>query len=413
MSEHTNAPDIPAQTPPAGSPELEISLQVSPADKPKRKRKPRTRANGTGTAVLRGKRWQARVVVGWKVSPDGTHKVPDWRTKDGFDSKKAALNHCAELLKQIQRPNKAPILHHYWLLYEEQQLPKLSSSKRTAYRIAYDRLSLLQTRRVDTLTVSDLRDAARDLTYYPARDVKVLLNHLFELAGADGWVSKDLPSYIELPKLQETEREPFTQEEQKALWKSYEAGDAWAAVPLIMIYTGMMPGELMKLTVEMLDLEHGRIHGVGLKTAVRRASDVYLPESIIPVLQAVTEGKTGKIWRVNKDRFYVLYYEALERAGVRKLSPYSCRHTTATALAIDKNVAPQTVKKIMRWSTTKMLDRYAHPDDEDAMTAVNSLTRLTGQEEDPQPSPENSPEHAPESTQPAPENSPENTQPAP
>ena len=341
-----------------------------------KKRRPRTRANGTGTAVLRGKTWQARAVVGWKISKDGTHKVPDYRTKDGFATKKAALNYCTTLLSQIERPKKAPSLQYYWLLYEKQNLPQLSSSKRTAYKIAWGRMQAIQTTRVDVLTVGDLRSLVENLTYYPARDVKVLLNHLFELAGADGWVKKDLPSYIELPKLEETEREPFTMDEQKKLWKSYESGNEFAAVPLIMIYTGMMPGELMKLTVEMLDLDHSRIRGVGLKTETRKNSDVFLPDAIIPVLQFVSEGKTGKIWRVNKDRFYVLYYEALEAAGTRKLSPYSCRHTTATALAIDRNIAPQTVRKIMRWASTKMLDRYAHPDDDAALTAVNSLVHI-------------------------------------
>lgn len=340
-----------------------------------KRRRSRTRANGTGTAVLRGKTWQARVVVGWKVSADGSHKVPEWRTKDGFKTKTAALNYCPTLLAQFERPKKSPQLVHYWNIYKEKKLPALSDSKQTAYRIAWDRLKLLHLVRVDQITVGDLISMTENLNYYPARDIKVLLNHLYELAGADGWVKRDLPSYIQLPKLNETERTPFSTDEQKKLWKSYEDGNEFAAVPLVMIYTGMMPGEMMKLTVEMLDLKNNRIKGVGMKTETRKASDVYLPDSIIPVLQTVSDGKTGKIWRYNKDRFYVLYYEALEKAGVRKLAPYSCRHTTATALAIDQNIAPQTVKKIMRWSSTKMLDRYAHPDDEDAITAVNFLVR--------------------------------------
>ena len=73
--------------------------------------------------------------------------------------------------------------------------------------------------------------------------------------------------------------------------------------------------------------------------------------------------------------FYALYYDALTRAGCRRLTPYSCRHTTATALAVTENIAPQTVRKIMRWSTTKMLDRYAHPSDTDAAAAVESLKK--------------------------------------
>ena len=84
-------------------------------------------------------------------------------------------------------------------------------------------------------------------------------------------------------------------------------------------------------------------------------------------------GKTGKVFPFGDTKFYNMYYGALEKAGVRKLSPYSCRHTTATALAIDKNIAPQTIKKVMRWSSTKMLDRYAHPEISDAVEAVEVI----------------------------------------
>ena len=84
---------------------------------------------------------------------------------------------------------------------------------------------------------------------------------------------------------------------------------------------------------------------------------------------------SGFIWKRNEDAWYADYYSALEAAGCRRLTPYSCRHTTATALAVTKNIAPHTVKKIMRWSTTAMLDRYAHPDHKDALKAVNRLKK--------------------------------------
>ena len=70
---------------------------------------------------------------------------------------------------------------------------------------------------------------------------------------------------------------------------------------------------------------------------------------------------------------YANYHAVLKAAGCRDLPPYSCRHTTATALAITDGIAPQTVRKVMRWSTAKMLDRYAHPDQSDALKAVNTL----------------------------------------
>jgi integrase len=73
--------------------------------------------------------------------------------------------------------------------------------------------------------------------------------------------------------------------------------------------------------------------------------------------------------------WYDNYHAVLKDAGCRDLPPYSCRHTTATALAVDKRIAPQTVTKIMRWSSSKMLDRYAHPDQKDALAAVNKIKK--------------------------------------
>lgn len=335
------------------------------------------RPNGSGYAYRRGKTWTAVYTPEWRTDEDGKrHRVRV--TKGGFKLKSDALEYCA-ILKNGGVKKKAPSLQHYWDLYLNNEYTKLSQSKQMAYRIAWNKCAAIRFKPVDAITVSDIRMAVSQKapTYYPARDMKVLLGHLFDLAGADRWVDKDLPDFIILPDLNEKERQPFTEEEQAALWRVYDAGNRTAALPLIMIYTGMMPGEMQALKLDMIDLDHQRIVGGGMKTKVRRASPVFLPDAIIPILaeemQASTS-KVGYVWPHNERSFYDRYYAALEAAGCRRLEPYSCRHTTATALAITENIAPQTIKKIMRWSSTKMLDTYAHPTDKDAMAAINRIT---------------------------------------
>lgn len=342
-------------------------------------RKTKARGNGQGTAYKRGSTWTACVVVGWKLTGDPVHRVPIYRTKGGFKRRTDALNYCPQLLAQQQKASAAPTVLHYWTAYESGEMARLSESKQTAYRVAWQKLQPISVRRIDSLTVSDLRElvAAKAPTYYPARDMKVLLGHLFDLAGADGWVNRDLPDYILLPPLNEKERQPFTEAEQAALWKAWESGCKDAAIPLIMIYTGMMTGEMRRLTVDMIDLESRQILGVGLKTKVRRNSAVYLPSSIVPVIQDVIAGRSGLVYDCSENDFYARYYAALQAAGCRRLTPYSCRHTTATALAITESIAPQTIKKLMRWSSTRMLDRYAHPDDATASAAIDTLQRKT------------------------------------
>ena len=338
-------------------------------------RKGRTRPNGSGTAFKRGSTWTARVVVGWK--PSDRTALPIWRTKGGFKTKREALEFCA-VLKGNKPKKQAPALAEYWGTYSAGELAQLSRTRRDAYKGAWNKLTAIHYRPVDQLTVAELRETVSAVasTYYTCRDCRQVLTRLFALAAADGWCSKDLPSFIVLPKLEEKERRVFTAEEQRALWHLYEEGDLRAAVPLLMICTGMMPGEMQALRVEHIDLAAHKIIGVGMKTEVRKKSPVFLPNDVLPIVEDLIARAQpgGSIFPRDEKKWYRLYYEVLEAAGCRKLEPYCCRHTTATRLAITESIAPQTVQRIMRWSTSRMLDRYAHPDETAVRSAVDRMT---------------------------------------
>ena len=341
--------------------------------------KPKSRGNGQGTAYRRGPVWEACVVIGWKPpAVEGGRPVPIKRRRSGFKTKKAALEYCPILQAGgALRPANAPRLSSYWETYQQNEYTRLSDSKQTAYRIAWKKLSPLHDRFVDTITVDALRSTVSSAcpTYYTAKDCKNLLSNLFSLAAADGYASKDLPSFIALPPLEEKERDVFSDLEQAALWKLYESGDRNAAIPLLMIYTGMMPGEVMKLRVEHIDLQARTITHAGMKTKVRKATPVVIASTILPLVEDLIAcaQPSGYIWPQSEDSWYARYYAALDAAGCRHLTPYTCRHTTATALAINENIAPQTIRKVMRWSTTRMLDRYAHPTTDDALAAVDAI----------------------------------------
>lgn len=356
-----------------------------------KKRRAKSRGNGTGCAYYDSvhRYWVAQIVDGYRElppfsldNPDNRKQmVPIKRTKGGFRRREDALAYCSVLKNGHQKPVLAPTLTEYWSAFKDGKYAALSPSKQQAYRTAWKKLESISNASIDQLTVHDLQNLVTEKcnSYYTARDVKTLLIRLYEIAAADGYARTEVPSFIVLPPLNETEQEAFSETEQAALWKLYESGDIRAAVPLLMIYTGMMPGEAMNLRVDMIDLDGRRIHGAGMKTKIRKKTDIVLADDIVPLVQDLIDHAqpSGYIWkRVEKD-WYSNYYSALEAAGCRKLHPYCCRHTTATALAISENIAPQTVRKVMRWSTAKMLDRYAHPDHEDALAAVNSMKKAT------------------------------------
>ena len=342
-----------------------------------KKSRVKSRGNGTGTAFKRGSTWTAQVVYDRVYVADDKPLKKLTRSKGGFKSRDEALRYCPILKNGPQKAELAPPLSHYWETYKDGAYTALSASKQQAYRTAWKKLEQIQNTRVDQLTVADLQAVVAEKcnSYYTTRDVRTLLISLFRIAAAEGYANKDIPTFIQLPSLEETEQTPFSETEQAALWKQYESGDLRAAVPLLMIYTGMMPGEAMRLRVDQIDIPGRRIHGAGMKTAVRKKTDIVLADQIIPLVQDLIDHAqpSGYIWKRFEKVWYDDYHAVLKDAGCRDLPPYSCRHTTATALAITKNIAPQTVTKIMRWSSAKMLDRYAHPQTSDALAAVNTI----------------------------------------
>ena len=348
--------------------------KLSPATQ---KRRTKSRGNGTGTAFKRGSTWTAQVVYDRVVVADDKPLKKLTRSKGGFKTRDEALRYCPILKAGAEKPVLAPAISHYWDTFEAGAYTALSASQQAAYRSAWKKLEKIHGTRIDQLTVAGLQQLLADkcASYYPMKDCKTLLMMLFRMAAAEGYVNERIPSFIQLPKLDEKEREPFSETEQANLWKLYESGDIRAAIPLLMIYTGMMPGEAMRLRVEQIDLEHRQIVGAGLKTKVRKQTPIVIAETIVPLVEDLIAHArpNGYIWHRDPKPWRAEYYAALEAAKCRKLTPYSCRHTTATALAVSENIAPQTVKKVMRWSTAKMLDRYAHPDQTDALTAVNTI----------------------------------------
>lgn len=346
-----------------------------------KRRAKKVRGNGMGSAYKRGRTWTAVVTMDWYTPEDPTKpKKPIRKTKGGFPTKADAIAYCPTLKAGgVEKPTEAPRLSAYWKLYSEGDMLKLSKGKQSAYKTAWNKIKPIHDVRVDAITVELLRKVVSDSckTFDPAKDCKSLLSNLFELASADRFAVRELPSYIILPEHEEKERIPFTKEEQVALWKAYDNGDIRAAVPLLMIATGLMPGEMQLLKVENIDIENRIIVRAGLKTKIRKRTPVVLSDAILPVVKDLIEHAqdSGYIWKRHEKVWYENYYAVLEAAGCRRLSPYSCRHTCASNLSIDKNIPSQTIRRVMRWSTERMLDRYSHPSTEDALNAVNQIEK--------------------------------------
>lgn len=340
------------------------------------KKPAKSRGNGQGSAYKRGNTWTARWTTEIYVSDGKLHQKQ--KTKGGFKNKTAALAYAANPPAMVKK-EKSPTLRSYWEVWEKSDYLDLSKSKQTAFRIAWGKLEQLAGEPIGELTIGDLQGCIDDQaqTYYPARDMKTLLSHLYKRAVAEGTARTNLTEFIRLPPMNEKELQPFSGEELHKLWKAYGEGDSFIGYILLMVYSGMMPGELFNLKKDMIDFEKHTIIGCGLKTKKRKETPIVFPDMISPVLLnlcQVSESKIGSVLCMNRDNFYKEYHEALKRAGTRDLPPYSCRHTTATALALG-NIAPSVIQEVMRHTKFTTTQRYIHPDSTSAIAAVNTLNK--------------------------------------
>lgn len=348
---------------------------------PEKKRTGRSRPNGTGSVYRRGKTWECAIVLGYVIQPDGKRKAIR-PTKGGFKTKKEAMEYLPKLKED--RPRLTPTLYDLWERYQDsKKYTQLSASRKEKYAIAWRKLERLWFTKIDLLTTFDLQDTVNDQasTFYTARDLKDLLSKLYQMALPDQYVKSNLAEYIELPELNAKKQEAFTAEEIAKLWTDYADGNWWTGYILLMIYTGMMPGELLGCQKEFIDWQGKQIRGAGKKTKERKETPIVLADVILPVLSDLCDHTAGeKLIKINKDNFYQVYYETLQRARCRRLTPYSCRHTAATSLAME-NIPPSVIQKVMRHAKFSTTEKYIHISIDPMLEAVNKLNKIRHDED--------------------------------
>lgn len=344
-------------------------------------KKTKSRGNGTGTVYKCGNGWAAEVTLGYTQGADGK-KQRIFKRKKGFKTKKDANAYIFAVLPKSANwadsaaPATKITLEHYWTIFKENKLSKLSESKQIHYHTAHNKVKDIMVAELRTLTISSLQEKVNQVapTYYPAKDVKTLLTQLFDMAMAEQVVPVNIAEHIELPKNEEDQPNPFTEQEVTNLWKDYAAGNWFTGYALLMIYTGMMPGELVGLKTEMIDLDNKVIVGAGKKTKKRKQTPMVLADCIIPVVEDLMQyAKEDKFLPFREDDYRKRFKLMLDRCHCRTdLVPYSCRHTTATGLALE-NIAMPVIKEVMRHTKITTTEKYIHLDTDPLLNAVNTL----------------------------------------
>lgn len=332
---------------------------------------PKQRGNGEGCVQHLGvNNWKITITI---ATENGKQKRI---SKQGFMTKNEAIA-WGYRQKEKANPTRATI-ESLWEGYSTSKMLKLSASQQNKLKLAYTRITDIHNTEIKKLKIKQLQDIVdRQTTFYTKREIKVLLSHLYDRAIAEEYVQTNLSHYIELPKLEEKPRQAFTIEEIQTLWKAYNDGNEFVAYILLLIYTGMMPMELLQCKPSMVDLENHIIVGAGAKTTKRKTSPIQLANDIVPVLKAIMRNpkvqEKDLICPYDKCSFYDHYNATLDTIpSIRHLPPYCCRHTTATILS-DMGVNANYIREIMRHSNFQTTTRYIHTSDSCLQNVINSI----------------------------------------
>jgi integrase len=205
-----------------------------------------------------------------------------------------------------------------------------------------------------------------------------VLHQVLAQAVADGRLSVNLATELELPTVDETEKRYLSAVQLQRL--AHAAGEHGALV-LLLGFTGLRFGEAAALAARDIDLEHGRVrvhrsvtgvNGTMVYSAPKshQSRTVALPQFLVEVLADHLAGKDPDALafpdtRGGPQRLHNVrrrwWSQAVADSGVPAgLNPHELRHTAAS-MAISTGASIKAVQKMLgHKSATLTLDRYGH-----------------------------------------------------
>lgn len=311
------------------------------------KKKPvKRKGNGQGTVYqLPNGKWRADVVLGYYTGADGKRHTR--RATRTCIKKSDAIAAVVVLKAQpaYVKDTSLTLSDLNEIYTSSKDYDKLSDSQRNKLKYAWARLEPIAHRKITELTVDELQttiDGAVS-TYYPARDMKVMISHLYAIALRKEIVTVNKSEYIDLPDAPNVKKERWEDEDLRAFWYDYKT-HPFTGYILIMIYCGLRYGELAKLEIENINLEKQVMIG-GIKTEAGIDREIPIANNVLPIISHfVSQGKY-KLLEMNEDNFYARYWATIERLGLRHLPPQTGRHTyfsLMTAAGIQAGIITET-----------------------------------------------------------------------
>lgn len=290
-----------------------------------KERTPKSRGNGQGSVYRSPSgKWVAAVTLGYAVE-DGKLKRRT-RTKT-FNTRRDAIAAIPAMRLEAAVPKDVRLSELWHEFSHSRFFDELSKSQRAKLSIAWKRWKPLELRGIRSLSIADLEDTieAQTSSYDPAHDMQVVLSHLYTIAVKKEIVQTNKTKDIDLPyDAPKAKRQVWTEDEVNAMWQDYLT-HPFTAYFLIMCYAGLRFGELATIKLENIHLDQNYMIG-GIKTEAGTNREIPIHKRIHPLIKQMMLGKKDLLLDANVRQFYAAYWEMVERTGIRKLPPHTCRH---------------------------------------------------------------------------------------
>lgn len=180
---------------------------------------------------------------------------------------------------------------------------------------------------------------------------------------------------VRLPKLEEKELVPLTEEEERLLLGSYDDNNATEcrikAIFLVMLDTGLRLSETVNLRDEAVDLEHGFlvvVNGKGGKTrsvpfgftterVLRKYLTFFRASPATPAIDRFFLSPDG--YPLTDKALTMVFARARKRTGIQRLHAHLLRHTYGIR-AQENDMPTITLQHYMGHSSSKVTERYTH-----------------------------------------------------
>ena len=262
-------------------------------------------------------------------------------------------------------------------LWEEKKLPKLGTSLQSALKSAYkhcDKMYDMKYRDIRTMHMQDCIDNC-GCGYSTQGAIKNLLGHLDKFALELDVINKSYAQLTTAEPIPETNKDRFSDEEIKKLWKLYDDGNKWVDTILILIYSGFRIREFLNLTVN--SIENDCFVG-GSKSNAGKGRFIPIHSKIADMVQNRVKNTTNYLISedgknpISLPTYYKHYYETLELLHIRK-TPHEARHTFRSLL--DSSGANKKCIDMMMGHKSKDvgLRRYTHKTIEELREAIELI----------------------------------------